>query len=36
LRDLLRTDPEARARYGALKRQKAELADSDIDFYIAA
>jgi GrpB-like predicted nucleotidyltransferase (UPF0157 family) len=36
LRDLLRTDPEARARYGALKRQNAELADSDMDFYIAA
>jgi GrpB-like predicted nucleotidyltransferase (UPF0157 family) len=36
LRDLLRQDSEARARYAALKRRNAELADRDIDVYVAA
>lgn len=36
LRDFLRHDPEARARYAALKRRNAELAKGDIDFYVAA
>ena len=36
LRDLLRRDPEACARYGALKRQNVELADGDMDVYVAA
>ncbi len=36
LRDLLREDPKARARYAALKRRNAELAKGDIDFYVAA
>ena len=36
LRDLLREDPGARARYGDLKRRNAEDADGDIDYYVAA
>ncbi len=36
LRDLLREDEEARRRYGDLKRRNAQLADSDIDVYVAA
>jgi GrpB-like predicted nucleotidyltransferase (UPF0157 family)/mannose-6-phosphate isomerase-like protein (cupin superfamily) len=36
LRDLLRGDPTARDRYGALKKRNAELADNDIDVYVAA
>ncbi len=36
LRDLLREDPEARARYAALKRRNAKLANGDIDIYLAA
>ena len=36
LRDLLREDGEARARYAALKRRNAELAGRDMDFYVAA
>ena len=36
LRDLLRGDPEARARYGDLKRRNAEAAAGDIDYYVAA
>jgi GrpB-like predicted nucleotidyltransferase (UPF0157 family) len=36
LRDLLRADAGARARYAALKRRSAELAGGDIDFYVAA
>jgi GrpB-like predicted nucleotidyltransferase (UPF0157 family) len=36
LRDLLRADGQARARYAALKRRNAELANGDIDFYVAA
>jgi GrpB-like predicted nucleotidyltransferase (UPF0157 family)/quercetin dioxygenase-like cupin family protein len=36
LRDLLRQDPVARERYGALKKRNAELADNDIDVYVAA
>lgn len=36
LRDLLREDGEARARYGALKRRNAALADGDMDLYVAA
>jgi GrpB-like predicted nucleotidyltransferase (UPF0157 family) len=36
LRDLLRQDSGARARYAALKRRNAELADRDIDVYVAA
>lgn len=36
LRDLLRTDGEARERYAALKRRNAELADRDMDLYVAA
>lgn len=36
LRDLLRQDPTARERYGALKKRNAELASNDIDVYIAA
>jgi GrpB-like predicted nucleotidyltransferase (UPF0157 family) len=33
--EVLRSDPEARARYGELKRRNAELADRDIDRYVA-
>jgi GrpB-like predicted nucleotidyltransferase (UPF0157 family) len=36
LRDLLRADPEARRRYGELKRRNVELADGDMDVYVAA
>jgi GrpB-like predicted nucleotidyltransferase (UPF0157 family)/quercetin dioxygenase-like cupin family protein len=36
LRDLLRQDAGARARYGALKKRNAVLADNDIDVYVAA
>jgi GrpB-like predicted nucleotidyltransferase (UPF0157 family) len=36
LRDLLRADPGARDRYAALKRRNAELADRDMDLYVAA
>ena len=36
LRDLLREDPDARARYAELKRRNAELADDDMDVYVAA
>jgi GrpB-like predicted nucleotidyltransferase (UPF0157 family) len=36
LRDLLRVDPEARERYGALKRRNVELAAGDMDVYVAA
>ena len=36
LRDLLRADREARDRYAALKRRNAELADRDVDRYVAA
>jgi len=36
LRDLLRRDDDARDRYGALKRANVELADGDIDVYVAA
>jgi len=36
LRDLLRDDPEARARYARLKRHNAELARGDLDFYVRA
>jgi len=36
LRDLLRDDPESRARYAALKRRNAELARGDLDFYVRA
>jgi GrpB-like predicted nucleotidyltransferase (UPF0157 family)/quercetin dioxygenase-like cupin family protein len=36
LRDLLRADPQARARYAALKRRNAETADGDIDVYVQA
>ena len=36
LRDVLRAEPEARDRYGALKRANVELADGDIDVYVAA
>lgn len=36
LRDLLRADPEARRRYGDLKRANVAKADSDIDVYVAA
>lgn len=36
LRDLLRTDPEARERYAELKRRNAEQADDDMDVYVAA
>ena len=33
---LLREDADARDRYGALKRRNAELADRDMDMYVAA
>ena len=36
LRDLLRSDPRARERYAALKRRNADLADDDMDVYVAA
>lgn len=36
LRDLLRSDADARRRYGRLKRANAELAGGDIDVYVAA
>jgi GrpB-like predicted nucleotidyltransferase (UPF0157 family) len=35
LRDLLRSDPESRERYGATKRRNAETAEGDIDAYLA-
>lgn len=36
LRDLLRRDPEARSRYGELKRANVDLARGDMDVYVAA
>jgi len=36
LRDLLRSDPGARERYAALKRRNVDLADGDMDVYVAA
>jgi GrpB-like predicted nucleotidyltransferase (UPF0157 family) len=36
LRDLLRSDGEARERYAALKRRNVGLADGDMDVYVAA
>lgn len=33
--EVLRADPEARRRYGELKRTNAELADRDMDVYVA-
>jgi GrpB-like predicted nucleotidyltransferase (UPF0157 family)/mannose-6-phosphate isomerase-like protein (cupin superfamily) len=36
LRDLLLSDPEARERYAALKRRNVDLADGDMDVYVAA
>ncbi len=36
LRDLLRSDREAKAAYERLKRHNLELADGDIDVYVAA
>ena len=36
LRDLLRDDPDARARYAGLKRANAVRAGGDIDVYVAA
>lgn len=36
LRDLLRADPDARRRYAALKRDNVELAQGDMDVYVAA
>jgi GrpB-like predicted nucleotidyltransferase (UPF0157 family) len=36
LRDVVRTQPEARERYAALKKRNAELADRDMDVYVAA
>jgi GrpB-like predicted nucleotidyltransferase (UPF0157 family) len=36
LRDLLRGHDEARDRYAALKRHNAELANNDMDVYVAA
>jgi len=36
LRDLLRQDADSRERYAALKKRNAELANDDIDFYVAA
>lgn len=36
LRDLLRNDAEARQRYGELKRANVELAQGDMDVYVAA
>jgi GrpB-like predicted nucleotidyltransferase (UPF0157 family) len=34
--DLLRSDPEARERYGALKQRTVAVANGNIDFYVAA
>jgi GrpB-like predicted nucleotidyltransferase (UPF0157 family) len=36
LRDLLRRDPNVREAYAALKRRNAELAEGDIERYVAA
>jgi GrpB-like predicted nucleotidyltransferase (UPF0157 family) len=36
LRDLLRSDRDARARYAALKRANADMAGDDMDVYVAA
>lgn len=36
LRDLLLDDPEARERYGMLKRKNLELAEGDMDVYVSA
>jgi GrpB-like predicted nucleotidyltransferase (UPF0157 family)/quercetin dioxygenase-like cupin family protein len=36
LRDVLRTDADARARYAAIKIQNARDADRDMDYYVAA
>lgn len=36
LRDLLRQDPGARDRYGTLKRKNVELANGDMEVYLAA
>jgi GrpB-like predicted nucleotidyltransferase (UPF0157 family)/quercetin dioxygenase-like cupin family protein len=36
LRDLLRQDADAREQYAALKRRNVELANSDMDVYVAA
>ena len=36
LRDLLRDDADARERYAALKRRNAQLANHDMDVYVAA
>ncbi|MGH3478427.1 MAG: GrpB family protein [Nocardioidaceae bacterium] len=36
LRDVLRTEPEARQRYAALKKRNAQRADRDMDVYVAA
>jgi GrpB-like predicted nucleotidyltransferase (UPF0157 family) len=36
LRDVLRSELEARERYAALKKRNAELADRDMDVYVAA
>jgi GrpB-like predicted nucleotidyltransferase (UPF0157 family) len=35
LRDVLRSDPEAREAYPALKRHNVEVAAGDIDVYLA-
>lgn len=36
LRDLLRSDADARDRYAALKKRNADLANNDMDVYVAA
>ncbi|MGI0151671.1 MAG: GrpB family protein, partial [Thermoplasmata archaeon] len=36
LRDILRTDPDARRRYGELKGRNVEVARGDMDVYVAA
>jgi GrpB-like predicted nucleotidyltransferase (UPF0157 family)/quercetin dioxygenase-like cupin family protein len=36
LRDVLRTEPETCKSYAALKKRNAELADGDMDVYVAA
>lgn len=36
LRDLLCSDPEARERYGAIKQRTVEVANGNMDFYVAA
>jgi GrpB-like predicted nucleotidyltransferase (UPF0157 family)/quercetin dioxygenase-like cupin family protein len=36
LRDLLRADPDARERYGTLKRHNVDVAQGDIDVYLSA